>query len=525
MRRSPPRCFTFAFALTTFAALGALTPRLASAEDKRTEAAAKDALKKAQAAYTAHDYDKAATRLEKAANACGAKKCTSATKAALLRDLGALQLKGGDADGAMTSFVAALKLAPQLEPSATIEAPGLRDAWNAAKDEATIGEQPWGGDFVHVPVAEQVVRTPVPVYVEMAAGTPPARVFVKYEASGTTEYKRVELAKKGKGWGGLIPCSAATRGVLRYYIQGFDDHGEPIANGGDAKKPFAVRIRPKIASSAPTLPDSPPPKQCSEGSDSSASTSGSGGDDSETKDESDRAKASAKPREAYKRVWIGVLGSIDVLSLPAASDVCHLDRFGQIPNGGYYCTTSTGADFPSRASQGENNTLTPGNAGQAPGGITAGNVRVMASLDYALSASLLLGLRAGWTFRTYPGQAASSDHHGAAAPLDLELRGTYLIGDQPLANVGFAPYVFGGFGYAEFDAATTVTVTQTGIPGVRSLDAWLSRGPWFAALGGGARYAFSLSTALMAGVKLTGAFGSGGFSPLASPELALQYGF
>ena len=523
MRRPPPRCFAFAFA---FAALGALTPHVASAEDKRTEAAAKDALQKAQADYSAHEYDKAAARLEKATNACGAKKCGNATKAALLRDFGALQLKGGDADGAMASFVAALKLVPQLEPSTTIEAPGLRDAWNAAKDEATIGEQPWGGDFVHVPVSEQVVRTSVPVYVEMAAGTPPARVFVKYMASGTTEYKRVELTKKGKGWGGLVPCSASTRGVLRYYIQGFDDKGEPIANGGDAKKPFAVRIRPKIASSAPSLPDAPPPKQCSEGSESaSTSSGGGGGDDSETKDESERAKASPKPKEAYARVWIGILGSVDVLSLPAASDVCHLDKYGQIPSGGYYCTTSSGADFPGRATVGENNTLTPGNAGQAPGGFTAGNVRVMASLDYALSASFLAGLRAGWTLRTYPGQAAANDHHGASTALHLELRVTYLLGDQPLANVGLAPYVFAGGGYAEFDAATTVTVTQTGIPGSRSLDAWLTRGPWFAALGGGVRYAFSRSTALMGGVKLTGAFGSGGVLVIGSPELALQYGF
>ena len=487
-------------------------------------------MKKAQAEYAAHDYDKAAARLDKAQAACGPKKCTNATKAALLRDLGALQLKGGDADAAMTSFASALKLAPQLEPSATIEAPGLRDAWNAAKDEASVGEQPWGGDFVHVPVSEQVVRTPVPVYVEMAAGSPPTRVFVKYRGAGTSEYKRVELTKKGKGWGGLVPCGAATRGVLRYYVQGFDEKGEPVANGGDANKPFYVRIRPKISSSAPSLPDSPPPRQCS-GNESSGESASSGdndggGEGADTDANENRDRAKTKTKEPYARVWIGVLGSIDLVFLPAANDVCHLDRFGQPgTSNGYYCTTSSGADFPSRASTGENNTLTQGNSGQVPGGLTPGNVRVMGTFDYALSASFLAGLRAGWVFRTYPGDAASKDGRAAKLALQLELRATFFFGDEPLANVGFAPYVFAAGGYAESDASTQVTVSQTGIPGSKSLDAWLTRGPWFASVGGGARYALSRRTAFLGGIKLTGAFGAGGMLPIASPELALQYGF
>jgi tetratricopeptide (TPR) repeat protein len=522
-----------AAALATFA-VAALLPRVAVAADKRTEATAKDALKKAQAEYAAHDYDKAAARLDKAQAACGAKKCTTATKAALLRDLGALQLKGGDADAAMTSFASALKLEPQLEPSATIDAPGMRDAWNAAKDEASVGEQPWGGDFVHVPVSEQVVRTPVPVYVELSAGSPPSRVFVKYRGAGTSEYKRIELTKKGKGWGGLIPCGAATRGVLRYYVQGFDEKGEPVANGGEANKPFYVRIRPKISSSAPSLPDSPPPRQCSSDSGDGASGdasgsgegsgSGSGDDGSEARGEHDSAKATTK--EAFSRVWIGVLGSVDLVALPAANDVCHLDRFGQPgTSNGYYCASSTGADFPNRASTGENNTLTPGNAGQVPGGIATGNVRVMATFDYALSASFLAGLRAGWVFRTYPGDAASKDGRAAKLGLHLELRATFLFGNEPLANVGFAPYVFAAGGYAESDASAQVTVTQTGIPGTKSLDAWLTRGPWFASVGGGVRYALSRHAAFLGGIKLTGAFGTGGILPIAAPELALQYGF
>ena len=63
--------------LTRFLALGVLGAVLtftlpARAADRRTEAAAKFALKKAEADFAAAAYDKGLARLQKAATACGA---------------------------------------------------------------------------------------------------------------------------------------------------------------------------------------------------------------------------------------------------------------------------------------------------------------------------------------------------------------------------------------------------------------------------------------------------------------------
>ena len=70
-----------------------------------------------------------------------------------------------------------------------------------------------------------------------------------------------------------------------------------------------------------------------------------------------------------------------------------------------------------------------------------------------------------------------------------------------------------------------VRVTQNGIIGERPMVAWISGGPAFAALGGGARYALSRRVAFSGGLKLTAALGPSGILPSMAPELSLQYGF
>jgi len=88
-------------ALAGAAALVALlSTSQALALDKRAEAAAKAAIKKASSDYLATNYDAAATRLKKAVRVCGVKKCTPGTTAALLRDLGTMQFRSGDVGAA-----------------------------------------------------------------------------------------------------------------------------------------------------------------------------------------------------------------------------------------------------------------------------------------------------------------------------------------------------------------------------------------------------------------------------------------
>jgi hypothetical protein len=534
------------FAPALICAFLALTAATAIAADKRGEPAARAALKAAVTDYLANDFDQAILRLRKAAKACAPSHCSEETAAALLRDIGVMQLAQGDVDKASATFLEALVAYPSLEWNLAYDRQGLRTEWDAAKDEASVfGHEQPSGDFSIVPPSEQVMRTAVPIYVEY--GGKLASVVVKYKSTGMADFKKIRLSRMGKGWGGSVPCTDVVRGVVRYYIQGFDESDTPVAITGDPRHPLYVPIRWSISSPAPHLPGQEPPAQCGSGgqcpagsacgeSVSVASTPTldngevceTGGQCTSGRCANGRCAATHTPEGAaggYVRFWFGVSASVDVTLLPSGSDVCVLNaQASPVNSQGYYCTTPYGADFPTRSGPAENATLVKGQAGQAQGGVVGGDVRLLFTFDYAASTHLLLGGRFGLVLNGYPGEAAVEKGRAFGPPIHAELRGTFLFGDRPLAHSGFAPLVFLAGGVGEFDAGTTVGVVTSNVIGTRPMVAWQTGGPGFVALGGGLRYAFSPRVAFSMALKFSAAFGDA-FCPAMAPELGLQYGF
>jgi hypothetical protein len=519
----------------------AMTFARAAMAQNDPESAAQRALQKAEGDYATGDTAKATARINAALKACTGNKCSVDTRAALLRDRGSLQILAGSHDAGTTSFGEALKLSPKIALNDTYATAEVRAAWDAAHGEVKL-VQPAPGDFAFEPIVEQVERTPIPIYVEFAEGSPPARVVVKYRSAAMSSYKPLVLGHTLNGWGGLIPCTDVTVGVLRYYIQGFDSDNEPILNSGDPKHPFMLRVRTEISGPAPSLPGKPPPAQCTS---SQTPTEAAQAEPEEetpkladgeacTRDEQctsascdDHVCTSVvRSRNRFAHVWFGLSASIDFVPMPSGNDVCLLTpSAAPANNANFYCTTPDGNDFPNRATAVENGTLTQGNAGNASGGIYAGNVRVMGTLDYAISQHVLAGVRLGYVFNTYPAQAAKSEGHSFFAPVHFEARATYLFGSDPLQRTGFRPLVLFAAGLTEFDADQTVMVQQTGIAGSRPIQAWHFGGPFFVAAGAGVRYAFSPYHAFVTALKLEGAIGSSGFLPVIAPEMGVQIGF
>lgn len=514
----------------------AATP--AHAVDRRAEAAAKAALKAAGNDYLATNYEAAIVRLYKAARVCGASRCTKDTQAAVLRDLGTMQYRNGDIGAAKKTWGQALQVKPDLALNPDYDAADLRAAFDEARGNAGgTGEQP-SGDFTHTPAGEQKVNTPVPVYVEYGGDTGLARVVVKYKGPAMGDWARVDLKKMGTGWGGLIPCSAATKGALRYWVQGFDDGGDPVASSGDPKHPYTVPIADDVSGEAPHLPGQSPPKTCGEDTDCPPGLPGcapeenneeKGGGGEEEEETPEAAKA---PPGAYAHWWFGIAGALDLLSLPSGQDVCLLNPPGSpnaakpVNSANYYCTNPDGSDFPSRSDKGvQNGTLVhPGGAGQADGGFQTGDVRVMLTADYAFSPSLMAGVRLGYVLNSYTGTAAVTDGHAFGSKLHFEARGTYLFGHQPLANTGVAPMAFLGMGAAEFDGHSTTVVSTQNVAGQQPVNAWKTAGPFFLLVGGGIRYAFSPRAAVTLAARVNMAV-SGGFMATYGPEVGVQYGF
>jgi hypothetical protein len=409
------------------------TPRAAFAQDRRVEAAAKQAMKRAHADFSAAAYDAGLARLVKAARACGTLRCSAPTRAALLRDQGAMQLRRGKPEKASSLFAEALKIDSRLEIPHPYDVADVLDAWNAVVLGSSAEPTP--------PPTGSVGPPPSPAGRPLAAPSPPP---AKPTAVGPAE------------------CTDDTQ-----------------CNGGT----------------------------CTNGRCSSP----------EQREES---------RTNYARVWVGVSLSVDVVFLPSASDVCKLTNQALPANStGYYCTNPDGSDFPSRANTSENNTLAAGNAGQATSQLVFGDIRLLASIDVALSPNVLLGARFGAVLNGYPGQVAGTNARAFKFPIHAELRGTYVFGKNALAHSGFSPMVFIDGGVAKADAAEGVTVTQNGIPGWLPKTAWLTSGPAFAGIGGGLRYQFSQRIAVAAALKAGVAFGLNAVLPSFGPELAVQYGF
>jgi hypothetical protein len=506
----------------------------AAAADRRVEAAAKDALKKAANDYLATDYDAAANRLRRALLACGTSKCTVQTRAALLRDLGTMQFHNGDFGAARKAFADALRLEPDIKLNPDYDSADLRAAWREAGATAGTGPQPTG-DFTHVAAAAQKANTPLPIYVEMpGGGNDVARVVVKYRSASMGDWARLELKKMGDGWGGQIPCADVTVGTMRYWVQGFGADGDPVASSGDPKRPFLVPIKNEITTEAPHFPGKAPPKSCEEtdcppglpGCHTKEEEGGGGGEAEQTESEGEKGAAETAP---YARIWVGASLAIDFLSVPRGTDLCRLDPMTAEPanSGNYYCTDPSGADFPAHNSAGGmlNSNLVPGEAGNVDGGIGIGNVRVMLSGDYAVLPNILAGLRFGYVFNAYTGSAAVSDGRAFGPKLHIEARGTYLYGREPLRRAGFVPMGFAGLGFSEFDWHATSIVAVKNVALQQPVNIWYTDAPFFFVLGGGVRYEFSTRTAFTGALRLNIAIGGNGVLPTFGPEIGVNYGF
>lgn len=536
----------------------------ALAQNKKVETAAKAAQKKAmEEDYLVTDFAKARERLEKAIADCGTDKCSTELRATLQRDLGTVLVGGSvDADAGVAAFAEALKLNPQIALDADLQTKDLDAAFEKAKKlNAGGGEKPAGGrtrggddeddsDFIVTEVPQQVVRTPVPIYVEYDGGEELTRVVARYRGPGMTEWKNLELRKMGEGYGAELPCLDVQSGSLRYFIQGFSAGNDVVATGRDRRNPYTTTVGGSISGEAPHLPGQPAPAQCPDTGDCPPGFPGCNGGtvegllkdadlpceaDAECKSgkcETGLCTAPEKKNEKFKRIWIGASFGVDVSILPGAQNVCSLHSTSEsgavgtpVNDANYYCMDGD-RDFPNRPPNGaENASIDPSRGNEVGGGAALGKFRILASFDYALTEMVLIGLRAGVAIPGYSGAEAAIDGARFSAPwLHLEARGTFVLGKDGIAAVGLRPYVYGALGVSTFESKVPVQVKLTDVAAPKDVDAWHLAGPVFVAAGGGARYAVSENVALLGGARLSLAFGNA-FVPTLAPELGVQFGF
>ncbi len=278
IRKAPRAPLTVLASFALAVALVATISLPALAQNAKVEAAAKALQKKAMDDdYLATEFAKAQDKLDKAIASCGTDKCGAPLRAQLKRDLGVVQIGGQlDKEKGIGNFVEAIKLDANIALDPDLRTKDLDAAFAEAKKRAAGGAPtpaPGGGgtpgqpsgDFIHEPVAEQQIRTAIPVYVEYSGEEQLVKVIARYKGFGMSDWKPVELKKMGdRGWGGVLPCGDVQQGTTQYYVQGFNADNDPVAVGGDRNNPYKVKVTREKVAEPPHLPNQAPPTQCAD---------------------------------------------------------------------------------------------------------------------------------------------------------------------------------------------------------------------------------------------------------------------
>jgi hypothetical protein len=551
----PSRLVVRSLSILALALALVATTRSSARADAKVEGAAKALEQKAmQEDYLNTDFDKALEKLNQASNKCGAEKCSSIVRAQIKVEIGVVQIAGKqNRDAGMAAFVDALKIDSNAKVDDDLRTKEVDSAFAEAKNKVgSSSSAPAASDFTVQPAPATMVRTPLAVYATYAGTEALTKVVVKYKGFGMGEWKTLQAKSMDSGgWGVEIPCADVQQGDLLYYLQGFNANNDPVATGGDRNNPFKTTVKRDFAGEAPHFPGKEAPKQCAEAGDcppdfpgckkggaeepTGESTLKSEGaeceDDGECqsgscKDKVCTAGEGKKSSSKRAKFWIGASFQMDFVLLPSANQVCLLNAAAlPVNTSGYYCTDSSGNDFPSRTNPAQNNSIQNG-SDQVQGGFAPGDIRLMLTFDYAATENLLVGARLGYVLNSYNGSAAKNEGK-AFAPIHAEARGTWVFGRDPLSNAGLAPYAMVAAGISEWDAQVAVNVAEKGANNqvsTQSYKAWVVSGPAFFSLGGGLRYAFTPHFAAMVGPRFNVAFGNASLISL-SPELGVQYGF
>jgi hypothetical protein len=474
------------------------------------------------------DADVAEGRLLEAIAVCG-KDCKPEVLAQAWMYTGVVKGSGQkDWDTAREAFSVALGFDDKIQldprffnPTAQALFDGIKNQQKPADPANVVAGFEPGTQMGCVPLVQEVeAYRPIPIScstrVQGVEG-----VVLRYRQYGDENWKRIDLKRTDGDWRGEIPCSVLTQpGTWGMYIEAKDERDNALERIGSRDKPLVFKVVEKSTQPPPALPGEPPPDKCVEtaycpdemvgtpacealkgraagtvkessceqSSDCDLGMSCSEGvckaqsvcseDKDCTSDEACQAGLCVERPRAKKLDWFGVHFGADFTSVPAASNVC--DPAG---SGEYTCFDGN---------EEYDGTPYPGNAGEVPGGIHTGTMRVMFSYERFLLDNLSLGARFGFAFGGAP-----QDFF----PMHFEARGSYYFGNVAEGRSRFVPFVALGVGLAQVDTNAPVQMVdcvaiepcleapevneqlidpENGAARLRNLDAYKSLGTVFA---------------------------------------------
>jgi hypothetical protein len=322
----------------------------------------------------------------------------------------------------------------------------------------------------HSAPQEQVVFTPLPLYVEPPAGT--QKVLLHYRAVHG-EYKAVEMETMGAGFGFQLSCHAMGRtpGEFLYYFTALAADGSELASNGSPLAPYAVRIENEIETPAPSFPGQAPPHSCQTADDCPPEFPGC-----TTKD---KPAPKTNVVEGPANNWLDLVASADFLALSSTGAAC-----GGPAAPSYACYDSSGHET-ARQNVGIN-----GNGlGSVTGGFSLATQRILLGYHRTLSDHFEAGVRLGLALGGGPDPNSGSGF----TPVHGEARVAYAFKSRA-EHARVAPLLEVAAGVAQVDASVSTSVLVAGSSGEcprgqrgcpLELDAWRRAGRAFASVGAG----------------------------------------
>ncbi|MBK6808005.1 MAG: tetratricopeptide repeat protein [Sandaracinaceae bacterium] len=221
--------------------------------------------------YGNFEFDRAQELLEEALALCQRHRITDTPLARTYMNLAIVAIGARQDTGAgLDLFVQALNADANIELDPALSSPDIQSRFILAQQRhsrgggATAGAAAGGQGLAleHEPIAEQLVNTPVPVYLEVPGGTEISEVMLYFRTGGMRRYERVAMTAMAGGYGAEIPCRRVVAPSVRYYIVVFGPGGSSVGFAGSANEPFEVVVVGERSLAAPSLPGQAAAAQC-----------------------------------------------------------------------------------------------------------------------------------------------------------------------------------------------------------------------------------------------------------------------
>lgn len=482
--------------------------------DGRAQQLVKDALEED---YLATNFKAAEAKLETALKACGTDKCSKPVLAKVHRARAVVMSAVGQKSDAVEAFKEMLRLDPSLGLDPNYKNEDLEEAYEEAKEAsgpapvvvdrtlAALEEKPW---------AEQVVGTPVPVFVKLPEGVSATRIVVRYRSTALPKWNEVELTEQRGGYGGYIPCAAVEKeGKVEYFATAFDENLDRVASGGSADKPRVVKLKPAISGRQPALPGGVPPSACPK---EQQRLSCEIDDDCpgakvcrnlQCVDEMEATRPEREAEAKRKKNWVSINFSPDVGLISSTNDAC--SESGQ-DDGVLSCFFGDGTQY----------TGVPQTPSEIQGGFSPGSMRLMVGYDRVLARRMTIGTRLGYVLGGHPERQSDGE---TFFPFHIEARFAFFFQSDPFGGPGVRPYVFANGGMGETNSKVTTEFIDSASGQAVTLDVYQKGGSFWAGAGGGIQYAASTEVALVLDVGVKQFFPKN--STVIAPTLGFAYGF